>query len=117
MFNHVMVIVNDLDATVWIALGSMLAAFIAASEAVRNRLISSRMYDIAVREQLRTETPLDVYLADARILHVPGEQRRVYAFELLITNKSAARQLYQAVVARPHVRPTERSCIESRDPT
>ena len=68
----------------------MLVAFIATSEAFRSRRLSSRMYDIAVREKLRIETPLDVYLVDARIVHVPREQRRVYVFELLITNKSAA---------------------------
>ena len=90
LLDRIIASVNNLDATNWIAFGSMLAAFIAASEAFRSRRISSRMYDIAVREKLRTETPLDVYLVDSRILHVAREQRRVYVFELLITNKSAA---------------------------
>ncbi len=90
MLDHIVAIINDLDATDWIAIASMLTAVLATSEAFRSRRISSRMYDIAVREKLRTETPLDVYLADSRILHVPREQRRVYVFELLITNKSAA---------------------------
>lgn len=90
LFNRLIASINNLDAITWIAFGSMLAAFIAASEAIRSRRISSRMYDIAVHEKLRTETPLDVYLVDSRILHVPNEQRRVYVFEVLITNKSAA---------------------------
>ena len=47
------------------------------------------MYEIAIREQRRTETPVEVYLADSRILHVPAQQRRVYVFELVITSKSA----------------------------
>ena len=81
--------ISAADATTWIAFGAMLAAFFAAGEAFRNRRLSSRMYDIAVREQGRTETPLEVYLADSRILHVPAERRRVYVFELVITNKSA----------------------------
>ena len=107
---------NDLDATVWIALGSMVAAFVAAGEAVRSRRISSRMYDIAVREQLRTETPLEVYLADSRLLHVTGEQRRVYVFELLITNKSAApnsiKQLSLALTYDQQSRPASNLAVQ-----
>lgn len=90
VFNRVIASINDFDAINWIAFGSMLAAFIAATEAFRSRRISSRMYDIAVREKFRTETPLDVYLVDSLILHSPKEQSRVYVFKLLITNKSAA---------------------------
>ena len=48
------------------------------------------MYDIAIREKLRTETPLDVYLVDSHILHIRNDQHRIYVFKLLVTNKSAA---------------------------
>ena len=68
----------------------MLVAFFAAVEARRSRRIASRMYDIAIHEKFRTETPLDVYLAEALILHVPEKNGRVYVFKLLITNSSAA---------------------------
>ena len=90
VFHWVTASVSDLDATDWVAFGAMLAAFVAAWEAVRSRRLSSRMYDITVREQLRRETPLEVYLVDAQIFHVLCEQRRVYVFELVITNKSVA---------------------------
>ena len=116
LLDRIIASINNLDATNWIAFGSMLAAFIAASEALRSRRISSRMYDIAVREKLRTETPLDVYLVDSRILDVPREQRRVYVFELLITNKSAApnsiKQLSLSLDYDQQKRPTSNLAIQ-----
>lgn len=114
--NRIVASINSFDATIWIAFGSMLAAFIAASEAFRSRRISSRMYDIAVREKLRTETPLDVYLVDSLILHIPREQRRVYVFELMITNKSAApnsiKQLSVSLDYDQQKRPTSNIAIQ-----
>ena len=116
LLDRILLSINNLDATNWIAIGSMMAAFIAAREALRSRRISSRMYDIAVREKLRTETPLDVYLVDSRILHFPKEQCRVYVFKLLITNKSAApnsiKQLSLSLDYEQQKRPTSNLSIQ-----
>ena len=81
---------NTMDVTDWVAVGSMLAAFAAAWQAWRSTRLAAQMHAIAVDQQLRTETPLEVYLAESRLLHFPSEKRRVYFFDLLITNKSPA---------------------------
>ena len=74
----------------WIALGSLLVACIAAWKAIQSTRLSRRLYSLAVAEQRRTESALEVYLADALIVHRPREQRRIYMFSLLITNQSLA---------------------------
>ena len=90
VFDRAIASIIDFGAINWIAVCSVLAAFFAAVEARRNRRIASRMYDIAVHEKFRTETPLDVYLACALIPHVPKKNGRFHVFKLLITNSSVA---------------------------
>ena len=79
---------NDMGASEWIAFGSMLAAWIATSQAIRSARLSGRMYSLSVAEQRRTEPAVAVYLADSQIQHHPSEQRRICVFRLLITNSS-----------------------------
>lgn len=74
----------------WIALGTMIAACIAAWQAIRSTRLSGRMYSLLISEQRRTEPAVEVYLVDSRFLHLSNGQRRVYVFHLLITNKSMA---------------------------
>ena len=80
--------ISGMGTSEWIAFGSMLAAWIAAWYAFRSTRLSGRMYSLSVAEQRRTEPAIEVYLADCHIVHLPSEQRRVYVFYLLITNKS-----------------------------
>ena len=68
----------------------MLAAWIAAWQAIRSTRLSHRMYSLSITEQRRTEPAVEVYLADSQFVHLPNEQRRIYVFHLLITNKSLA---------------------------
>ena len=82
--------IGGMGTSEWIAFGSMVAASIAAWHAIRSTQLSRRMYSLSVAEQRRTESALEVYLADCRILHLPSEQRRIYLFDLLISNRSIA---------------------------
>ena len=46
------------------------------------------MYSLAIEAERRKEPAVEVYLVDSGILNPPGEERRIYVFQLLITNKS-----------------------------
>lgn len=82
--------IRAMGASEWIALGTMIAACIAAWQAIRSTRLSDRMYSLLISEHRRTEPAVEVYLVDSRILHLTNGQRRVYVFHLLITNKSMA---------------------------
>ena len=87
---RVSVAVSGMSIYEWIALGSMLAAWIAAWQAIRSTRLSRRMYCLSVAEQRRTEPALEVYLANSYIVHLQNEKRRIFVFHLLITNQSLA---------------------------
>ena len=78
------------DVSDWIALGSFLAACIAAWHAMHSRRISDRMYSLAVVEQQRSEPAMDVYLLDSHVRRIEDSGRRLYVFSLVVTNKSLA---------------------------
>lgn len=80
--------INAMDFSDWIAFAAAVAASIAAWQAVRSTRFAAKMYALAIDGQRRTETPLEIYLMDSRLIHVSHEHRRAYEFHLLVTNKS-----------------------------
>ena len=82
--------IGGMDFSDWIALGSLLVACISALTAIQSIRFSRRMYSLAVAEQQRTESALELYLADSLVVHRAKDKRRIYMFSLVITNSSLA---------------------------
>lgn len=80
----------QLELSEWIAIVSAVAACSAAWVAARNRLLAVRSHALAVAAHKRNEPDLDVYLSDSSVCRLPSEQRHVYVFRLVITNRSLA---------------------------
>ena len=71
-----------------IAVVAAAAACFAAWQAFRSAQASRRMYALAVTEQRRTEPAIDLYLVESQINHLQTENRRIYLFRLIVTNRS-----------------------------
>lgn len=82
--------IHAVDASEWIAFGSMLAAGIAAWAAFRSNRRADRAYSLMVEGHRRSDPAVAVELADSEARHLLAEQRRVYVFHLLVTNQSLA---------------------------
>ena len=65
-----------------------LAAWVGVWLGIRGIRLERRMYSLAIEAERRKEPAVEVYLVDSGILNPPGEERRIYVFQLLITNKS-----------------------------
>ena len=65
-----------------------LAAVVAAWAGIRRFRVAHRTYSLSVEAERRKEPAVEVYLHDSRILNLPGEERRIYLFHLVITNTS-----------------------------
>lgn len=87
-FQRLMSAIGGMEVSEWVAVGSMLAAWVAAWQAIRSTRTTRRMYSLSVEAERRKEPAVEVYLADYRMLNPPSEDRRIYVFQLLITNKS-----------------------------
>ena len=87
-FQRMMTAIGGMGVSEWVAVGSMLAAWVAAWQAFRSTRMARRMYSLSVEAERRKESAVEVYLADSRILNPPGEEHRIYVFQLLIANKS-----------------------------
>ena len=81
-------LVFQLELSEWIAIVSAFAACSAVWVAARNRRLSARSHALAVAAHKRNEPDLDVYLSDSSVCPLPSEQRHIYVFRLVITNKS-----------------------------
>ena len=84
-FQRMMSAIGGMEGSDWVAVGSMLAAWVAAWQATR---MNRRMYALSVEAERRKEPAVEVYPADYRMLNPPNDERRIYVFRLLITNKS-----------------------------
>lgn len=82
--------ISGMVSSDWIALGSLFVACISALTAIQSIRFSRRMYSLAVAEQRRTESALELYLADSLVVHRAKDNRRIYLFSLVITNPSLA---------------------------
>lgn len=89
-FQRMMSAIGGMEVTELVAVGSMLAAWVAAWQAFRSTRMTRLMYSLSVEAERRKEPAVEVYLADYRMLNPPDEERRIYVFRLLITNKSLA---------------------------
>lgn len=87
-FQRMMSAIGGMEVAEWVAVGSMLAAWVAVWQAIRSTRMTRRMYSLSVETERRKEPAVEVYLADYRMLNPPREERRIYVFHLLITNKS-----------------------------
>lgn len=87
-FQRMMSAIGGMAGCEWVAVGSMLAAWVAAWQAFRSTQMNRRMYALAAEAERRKEPAVAVHLADYRMLSPPNEERRIYVFRLLITNKS-----------------------------
>ena len=87
-FQRLMSAIDGMGVSEWVAVGSMLGAWVAAWQAFRSTRMARRMYSLSVEAERLKEPALKVYLADYRILNPPSEDRRIYVFHLLITNTS-----------------------------
>jgi len=83
-------VVFQLELSEWIAIVSAVAACSAAWVAARNRRLAVRSHALAVAAHKRNEPDLDVYLSDSSVCALPSEQRHIYVFRLIITNRSLA---------------------------
>ena len=81
-------LLGTLDVSEAIAAVAAAAACFAAWQAFRSAQASRRMYALAVTEQGRTEPAIDLYLVDSQINHLRAENRRIYVFRLIATNRS-----------------------------
>ena len=87
-FQRMMTAIGGMGVSEWVAVGSMLAAWVAAWQAFRSTRMARRMYSLSVEAERRKESAVEVYLADSLILNPAGEEHRIYVFQLLIANKS-----------------------------
>ena len=81
-------LLGRLEVSESIAVVAAAAACFAAWQAFRSAEVSRRMYALAVTEQRRTEPAIDLYLVDSQINHLHTENRRIYLFRLVVTNRS-----------------------------
>ncbi len=65
-----------------------LAAVVGVSLGIRRFRLARRAYALSVEAERRKGPAVEVYLADYRMLNPSCEERRIYVFHLLITNKS-----------------------------
>jgi hypothetical protein len=74
----------------WIAIISAVAAWLAAWQAFRSSRIARYSYKLALKQEQRLEPSLEVYLVDAYIRRLTPPSRRLFVFQITISNTSFA---------------------------
>lgn len=74
----------------WIAIGSAVAAAIAALEAYRSRRVSRRAYNLALQQEARLEPSLALHLVEGEVRRLGVGAPRIYIFQIVVTNVSDA---------------------------
>ena len=77
-----------MTAADWGTVVSASAAVAAAAIAFWSFRISKQALTVSLRQEQRLQSPLDLYLADAYIRRSRQHRRRVYVFQLVITNRA-----------------------------
>lgn len=74
----------------WVAIAAAAAAWMAAWQAFRSSKVARNSYQLALKQEQRLEPSLEVYLVDAYIRRLTHPCRRLYVFQITISNKSFA---------------------------
>ena len=80
----------QLTATMWIALAAVVIAAASLLNALRATTIAKRSYLLALQARDRTTPSLELYVDRGDIRRLTGPARRVFAFRLVVTNRSDA---------------------------
>lgn len=74
----------------WIAIAAAFAAWMAAWQAFRSSRVARSAYQLALKQEQRLQPSLEVYIVDAYIRRRTKPSRRLYVFQITISNKSSA---------------------------
>ena len=88
LFRTVTHVLRDLGPSNWIALGTFVVAVYAAWQARRSTRVAEHAYNLSYDAHQRLQPALELYLVDAYIRPVPDPPRRIYVFQIRVTNKS-----------------------------
>lgn len=83
-------VLGDVSPSTWISLGALVVAAYAAWYARRGTRIAEQVYNLHYAAHQRLQPALELYLVDAYIRPVPDPPRRIYVFQIRVTNKSDA---------------------------
>ena len=69
---------------------SALAAWIALILSFQSSRTAKKSHLLALKQEQRIMPSLELYLVDSRMLCMPNDDSRIFAFHIMVTNKSYA---------------------------
>ena len=72
----------------WVAIAAMCAAWVAAWQSIRSSRVARSAYQLALKQEQRLQPSLEMYIVDAYFHWRTNPSRRLYVFQVTISNKS-----------------------------